>query len=309
MEAVLREKNCQLNEEDFEMEDYEIEDYEEDESYDDEMLPVVGLSLENSMIITEPVFEKMLEMCRDLLISSLRIERGMQQLGIKNFKELASVLIKPFNEYVVSNGLRPMSNLDVYMFVEETLQALSQSSQTESMELKDELSVMDSSANMDQVQMVMGDLIDEMVPMILNAMASHRRYQACQCTEQQIASALKSQFNVRQALDDMLEEEGVYHLDLEGNYVRNEKLQIWNKYQQICQDPQVEKNDLRELVYLMMESDLGYEAFYQDFLSDFKQQVKNQTLRLELRPHVQEVLCQLSYLKTEYEMVQAFNIY
>lgn len=263
---------------------------------------------ESNWLVSKDFFLQLLTHHRESLFQNAEIQTFLSILNIKQEEELATLLFKSFNDYLVENFTTSLTVQDLIHFIETELASFvtQQTEATVSKALTEEpqstSSPITSTPNretFEELQLTLTRFLEDLAPKLLDVMSQDVMFEACEYTEDYFKTYLRDALDLKKWVEAFVEKDRHYLRNEAGHFIRNDQALIWDQMNVIYNGQATDEQAVRRLFDLMNTSKAGFEHYHRAFFNEFKHLSQTQQLDSVLKKRVQEVLCQLSYLKTE----------
>ncbi len=270
---------------------------------------------ESNWLVSKDFFLQLLTHHQTALFQKPEIQDLLSILDLKQADELAMLLFKSFNDYLVENFTASLTVQDLIDFIETELASFvaQQTEVTDSKALAEEPQLVSSpilsTPNRDTfetLQLTLTRFLEELAPQVLKVMAQDEMFQACEYAEDYFKSYLRNALPLKKWVEGFVEKDRHYLRNEAGQFVKNDQALIWDQMNDIYNGQQTGENAIRRLFELMNTSKAGFDHYHREFFNEFKELSQTQDLDPAFKARVQETLCQLAYLKMEHELT-AFN--
>ena len=279
-------------------------------------LPPIPLNLGNPLtteknsdmngLVSQNFFLNLIKHHRKLLSSNEHIQDFISILHIKRDEDLAALLFKSFNDYLVEHFTQSLTAHDLMCFIQNELETLinQQMDINEAEELTDEVVKPSTTTGInpfETIQLELDQFLEALAPKILTAMSQDPMFQACEYPEDYFKASLRKGLQLKKWTEGFVEKDHHYLRNEAGHFIRNDKAMIWDQMNEIYNGQKTGEEAIRHLFELMNTSEAGFEHYHRAFFNEFKALSQRQGLDPVFKKRVQETLCQLAYLKTEYD--------
>lgn len=266
---------------------------------------------ESKYLVSETFFLQLLIHHQTALFQKPEIQDLLSILDLKQVDELATLLFKSFNDYLVENFTASLTVQDLIDFIETELASfVAQSSETTTSigvtEGTQLTASMPNQETFEALQLTLTRFLEELAPQVLKVMAQDEMFQACEYAEDYFKSYLRNALPLKKWVEGFVEKDRHYLRNEAGQFVKNDQALIWDQMNDIYNGQQTGENAIRRLFELMNTSKAGFDHYHREFFNEFKELSQTQDLDPAFKARVQETLCQLAYLKMEHELT-AFN--
>lgn len=266
---------------------------------------------ESKYLVSETFFLQLLSHHQTALFQKPEIQDLLSILDLKQVDELATLLFKSFNDYLVENFTASLTVQDLIDFIETELASfVAQSSETTASigvtEGTQLTASMPNQETFEALQLTLTRFLEELAPQVLKVMAQDEMFQACEYAEDYFKSYLRNALHLKKWVEGFVEKDRHYLRNEAGQFVRNDQALIWDQMNDIYNGQQTGEEAIRRLFELMNTSKAGFDHYHREFFNEFKELSQTQDLDPAFKARVQETLCQLAYLKMEHELT-AFN--
>ena len=260
---------------------------------------------ELNWLVSMKFFKMLLNTHQERLIQSSIIREALTVLNLSSFNELSSsdfnLLFKAFNHYLIENFTSPLTLDDFIQFTEGQLEESIPALTEEKPQVPDQEDSTLKPLTLEILQAELDTFLAELSPKIVEAMSHDAMFQACDYPKDYFTWFLCEQLKLRKWLISHVEADSNYRRDDDGNFVKNERVMIWNHLNTLYNMPEIDPEILQRLFTLMKESEAGFDYYQADFLKEFKRMAQETTVDPVFKTRVKEILSHLSCLKLEDE--------
>lgn len=271
---------------------------------------------DTNWLVSKDFFQQLLIHHRESLLNNPEIQDFLSILKINKEEELATLLFKSFNDYLVENFTSSLTIQDLMSFIHVELEYMinqqmeDESSNSLTEEHLSNLSSTDSipkTATLEELQLALTHFLDNLAPKLLDAMSQDKMFQACEYSIEELRAKLLPAFQLRVCLESILDQDETYTRNDLGYFMKDEERQIWTLVRELYQAKTLPIEKIEKLFLLMNTSEAGFETYQQAFFKEFTTLIHKGDLNVELERRFQEILSQLAYLKTKHDFIHSIR--
>lgn len=263
--------------------------------------------------------KELIQLHQNEVIDVLKEKQLLKEEKI-NIEEMTEQLYLPFDHFMVERFALNLRLEDFLSFIvqyydskKEMVQE-EQARQTPLIEVEQGV----NSINFDTLEEKVNQFIGELSVDLLKVMSQTPRFKHCHYTETDLLTLFESKkMNLYQLVDEFVSNDPTYHLNSQGEFVVNEEGVIHQMVNQLMNSTHLSIEAVQGLMELMIQSEKGYEYYYQNLLTEADQLLER--LRRINQPSVLEeslawfnkfktLILQLSQLHLTYTFDQRFKV-